>query len=1018
MHDTEGDGWADKATVFAEFPKSGAQGIYFDEEGLVVSGDQGVRRWRDRDGDGKADGEPELFFRTAHGGEHGAHGIVKGPDGWFYLVAGNLAEITSAHATLPGSPQKQVTAGAIMRFSPNGGASEVVAHGFRNAYDLDFHLLGQLITYDSDGERDHHLPWYSGTRIFNVVTGASHGWLLKASNHAWNQPESWFDNTARLWTVGRGSPTGVVCYRHRAFPARYREGVFTLCWTMGRVYFSPLTCAGSTFSAQLETFMEAEGTGGFAPVDAVVGPTGDLFVATGGRGSTGTVFRVRYTGASTQPSTDRDPLRDVLAADQPLSSWSRAMRVPQAKRLGARAFDEAAGNTHLPTVERIRAIEVLVEVFGGLRPETARPLARSDEPEIVARVAWALPRSAANPQPRELLAELTHGNDPRIARAAWEALQSVPTSVAAIPTPDWWRGLDSDDRLVRAATVQAAQTAGVASFVATPFPENPTARQRLGQLKIVEPERSDSPEWRTHYFDTCLDIFATATQLDARIDAVRLLQIGLGDVTDVIDRPGTSDGFVAARIHDLPQALRANARSRLAPIFLTSDAALDRELARLQAMLETDAPGLLERITDRITAKSAVEDDLHYLMAAARLPGIRITDTTTRIARAVAGLHHKMIEDKKEPSRYWGTHVGEMFARLLARDPALPAALLARPNFNLSQHALFASRFPTDQRTAAARLLLEGSTATRTPTSAMWTREWVDFLGVLPDDELFPALRAAWSITALHDSLTLVLARSPQPEDRGRFAEALGSFQPAVVERAARALQQLPGAGSPHEIAEAVTSLRRLCRLQNQKSARGALVELLPAWAGEKFATAEGADLVQSYSSWFEWFARKYPSLDRVHAGSDENFPAWGKRLAAVNWDAGEATRGRRIYEERLCLRCHGSDRIGPDLTGIAARLSREDLFAAILEPSRDISPTWQGKQFRVRNGTTYIGVVVYESPTATLIQVGADATIRLTGDEIVSVETSRISLMPPGLLNGLEDGEMADFYAFLRTLK
>jgi hypothetical protein len=25
---------------------------------------------------------------------------------------------------------------------------------------------------------------------------------------------------------------------------------------------------------------------------------------------------------------------------------------------------------------------------------------------------------------------------------------------------------------------------------------------------------------------------------------------------------------------------------------------------------------------------------------------------------------------------------------------------------------------------------------------------------------------------------------------------------------------------------------------------------------------------------------------------------------------------------------------------------------------------------------------------------------------------------MPPGLLNGLEDGEIADFYAFMKTLK
>jgi putative heme-binding domain-containing protein len=215
-----------------------------------------------------------------------------------------------------------------------------------------------------------------------------------------------------------------------------------------------------------------------------------------------------------------------------------------------------------------------------------------------------------------------------------------------------------------------------------------------------------------------------------------------------------------------------------------------------------------------------------------------------------------------------------------------------------------------------------------------------------------------------------------------------------------------------------IAALRRLCRLPIQKSARGALSELLPAWTGERFAVVEGENLIASYAPWFDWFARQHPLAEPERASGEENLADWEKRLAAVKWDAGVVARGRRIFEERLCFRCHGNDGVGPDLTGIATRLSREDLFTAILEPSRDISPAWQGKQFRVRNGATYIGVPVYESPTATLIQVGADATIRLTGDEILSVESSRISLMPPGLLNGLEDGEIADFYAFMKTLK
>ena len=134
---------------------------------------------------------------------------------------------------------------------------------------------------------------------------------------------------------------------------------------------------------------------------------------------------------------------------------------------------------------------------------------------------------------------------------------------------------------------------------------------------------------------------------------------------------------------------------------------------------------------------------------------------------------------------------------------------------------------------------------------------------------------------------------------------------------------------------------------------------------------------------------------------------------------AGDAARGRKLYEERMCHRCHSaSTRIGPDLTGVTARLARADLFIAIVDPSRDISPAYLPKRFTTKSGASYTGFLVYDAPTARLVQTGPDTTVRLTGDEVVSVTDSRVSLMPTGLLNGLKDSEVADFYAFLKTLK
>jgi putative heme-binding domain-containing protein len=108
---------------------------------------------------------------------------------------------------------------------------------------------------------------------------------------------------------------------------------------------------------------------------------------------------------------------------------------------------------------------------------------------------------------------------------------------------------------------------------------------------------------------------------------------------------------------------------------------------------------------------------------------------------------------------------------------------------------------------------------------------------------------------------------------------------------------------------------------------------------------------------------------------------------------------------------------LGPDLTNVAARFSRDDLFAAVVDPGRDVAPLYQTTQIVTRSGKVYQGMVVYESPEGTLVQVSPDTTERIAGDEIVLMKKTRHSLMPTGLLNGLVDRDLADLYAYLQTL-
>src|SRR5439155_16349993 len=128
---------------------------------------------------------------------------------------------------------------------------------------------------------------------------------------------------------------------------------------------------------------------------------------------------------------------------------------------------------------------------------------------------------------------------------------------------------------------------------------------------------------------------------------------------------------------------------------------------------------------------------------------------------------------------------------------------------------------------------------------------------------------------------------------------------------------------------------------------------------------------------------------------------AWNRRLARLDWSAGHAERGRDVFVKATCASCHsGSQAMGPDLHGVAGRFSRADLFTAILQPSKDISPRYRTTLVETTAGKVYQGIILYEAVDGLILQTGPAATVRLRGDQIAERRTSPVSLMPAGLLD------------------
>jgi putative heme-binding domain-containing protein len=924
LPDDKHDGRADRAVDVASEPKDGAMGLLREGPWLYVTGDGGLRRFRIRDGDGRANGPSELLDKLKTGGEHSAHAVHRGPDGWLYVLCGNDNNIDRKYPLPPGSPIHYPVAGCVLRFSPDWTTTEIVADGLRNAYGMDFTTDGELITFDSDNERCVSLPWYEPVRLYHIQEGGHYGWLGPQIAPWWRLPPYSCDVVAPILTLGRGSPTGVVCYRHVQFPPRYRGGFFLLDWTFGRIWFVTLSRTGASYTARAELFLEAVGDNGFAPTAAAVDPTtGDLYVAIGGRGTRGAVYRIRY------PSGVRQYSASEVAALQPRprpEGWPVGMdgALPRL----AKSND---------ALERLRALQ------------TARRFRDR----------------ALGEATRIVLANWGH-SDRSVRRATSDLIAELK--------PEEWSDLEA-----RARTPAERVTLCLATYQHNPAN---VVRQAVALLTDA------------------------AIPLEFRLDATRLLQLAAGGVVAPSKRGMVWAGYTA-RAKSVPPDTAAAITDAVRRVFPTGQADLDRECARLLAVVEADDTGLMERVTARITADSDPVEDFHYLIVLGRLRGERSPGVTARTAAGLLGLDAKLTRRRQNRDTNWPLRLSELYRGLAERDPRLHAAVLDRPDFGRPDHALFALS-PGFDRGRAAQVFL--ARAKRDEEYA-WNTATIELIGNLGDARSAAAVRELWGRLGLDEAVLAVLARRPQAVDREKFIAGLGSAQPATVSLCLEALAKLPGRYEGAEILALIRALTRWSSVPEQTAVRDQVVRLLRRETGQDFAGTDRAAAER-------WFSGAYPALASRPGGVDGvDTRAWAERLVKVDWSAGSADLGQRVFVQASCASCHsGAQALGPDLAGIAGRFSRDDLFTAILQPSRDVSPRYRTTVLTTREGKVYQGLIVYDAADGLLLQTGPGTTVRVAASQVVSRRTSDVSLMPAGLLDKCTDRDLADLYAFLRS--
>jgi putative membrane-bound dehydrogenase-like protein len=129
----------------------------------------------------------------------------------------------------------------------------------------------------------------------------------------------------------------------------------------------------------------------------------------------------------------------------------------------------------------------------------------------------------------------------------------------------------------------------------------------------------------------------------------------------------------------------------------------------------------------------------------------------------------------------------------------------------------------------------------------------------------------------------------------------------------------------------------------------------------------------------------------------------------------GDGARGKVLFTG-ACANCHklgniGKSQAGPPLDGMGAH-GRAELLAHIVDPNREVDPSFWQWNVTTRKGETLSGVIASEN-AASLTLRNATGDVEIKKEEIATRENTRLSLMPEGL-EGLGAEVLRDILAFL----
>jgi quinoprotein glucose dehydrogenase len=965
LADSDGDGKADSATVFADGFRDPAMGI---GAGVLARGGTvwytnlpDLWKLKDTDGDGKADEKTSLHNGYGvHVGflGHDLHGLRFGPDGRLYFSIGDRGlNVTQGdrHLFYPDT-------GTVLRCEPDGSNLEVYASGLRNPQELAFNEFGDLFTVDNNSDGGDR------ARLVHIVEGGDSGWRIgwqfiesPNSRGPWNAEKLWHplpENTAHyllppLANISDG-PSGLTYDPGTGLNDSYRHNFF-LCDFRGSSTASGVrTFTLKPRGASYELAEQKEFVWNLEATDVDFGTDGAVYISDWVEGwnmtGQGRIYRVF------DPATQNAP------------------GIVEVKKLLADGFDqrstaELAKLLNHPDVRVRQEAQFTLAARGQEALDATVPLLKGSDPLARRHTVWLLGQIARKAPKAPL------------AKAAMDPL------VAALQSPD-------DD--LRA---QAAKVLGDVRWT----PARPALIARLGDAQprvgfAAAVALSRMPDKSVYE-----PLLAALRETDGNDPYVRHARVmALASIGDSVDLAALAkDESATVRMAGL-LALRRNESPGVADFLRDSDPKIVLEAARAI----NDVP-----IVEALPTLASLP--LKESLGAPVLR--RVLNANIRLGRPAALVAIAESKDLPEPIRVEAMQALTDWAEPSGRDRVVG---LWRPieKRDADTAAIALS-------TALGRLLADAPDALRKEVARAAGKLNIQdagsaLVGMVKDAARDSATRieALRSLESLHDAkIDEAVATGLADDDTAVRVAALGVLSKLSPEKAIPRLEAILKKGT---VAERQGAFAILGAAKDPR-ADVILNQWLDALKTNKVPAECRLDLLDAAGKRAsEAIKIKLAAIERSRPLDD---PLADYHDSLVG---GDANRGSVIFHEKAeaqCLRCHKIDgnggEVGPELTGIGKRQPREYILESIVQPDKQIAENFESVVLAMADGTILTGVLKSEDEKAVNVMTAEGKLIAVPKADIEERKRGA-SAMPEDIIKSLTRSEIRDLVEYLYQSK